>query len=269
MSSRPSRLIRYICGEARVPSRYRSAPRPRAAAPPFPPCPCPCAEPPPRRPRTRGAAPCSWRARRGRRRAAPRPAALAGRAQHHQRGDVLAAHRVGHADDVRRLHRGMAGQRLLDLDRGDVDAGRLDDVLHAAAEVQVARPRRCSRDRRCERSPRRQRRGARHPVVALHQRRALDQDLAGLAGRRPARRVSGSTMRTSMPASGRPNVPVRTGSGSSKRAAVDAGRGLRHAVHADGAMIGAHQLGGERVIRAFVEMQRGAAKSGWSSSGPA
>ena len=43
-----------------------------------------------------------------------------------------------HADDVRRLHGRMARQRFLDLDGGDVHAGGLDDVLDAAAEVQVA-----------------------------------------------------------------------------------------------------------------------------------
>src|SRR5689334_3993165 len=59
-------------------------------------------------------------------------------ARHDEGRDVLAARRVRDADDVRGGDRRVRDEDRLDLRRSDVDAGRLDDVLDPAEEVQRA-----------------------------------------------------------------------------------------------------------------------------------
>src|SRR5262249_8857518 len=60
------------------------------------------------------------------------------RLAHDKRRDHLVAPRVGYAGDAGELDRRMRHQGLLDLDRRDVDAGGLDHLLDAAAEVEAA-----------------------------------------------------------------------------------------------------------------------------------
>ena len=81
----------------------------------------------------------------------------------------LAAPLVGHADHRGLAHLGMGEQRLLDLERAERPARRDDDVVRAAAVVDVAL-------------------GV-HPAAVLHEKPlalAPDGDLAGLAGRHAA-----------------------------------------------------------------------------------
>ena len=224
-----------------------------------------------RRPRRRGAAPCSWRARAAelaqrRRRRLVAPARSTTKA-------AMFSPRTGSATPTTwaALHGRVAGERLLDLGGGDVDAGGLDDVLDAAAEVQVAGLVEASRGRRCGRSPRRRRSPARGTlVVALHQGRALHQDLAGLA--RAARAGASRDRRCAI---SMPGERPAEGAGADRLGVVearggDAGGGLRHAVDADGLVVGAEQARAPARDRCPSSAAAcGGAKSGCSSSGPA
>ena len=58
--------------------------------------------------------------------------------QQHERLDDLAGDRVGHADDAGLGDGGVLHQHALDLERADQVAGRLDDVVAAADEPEVA-----------------------------------------------------------------------------------------------------------------------------------
>src|SRR6185369_7222618 len=95
--------------------------------------------------------------------------------------------------------------------------------------------------------------GARHAVVALHEGRALDEDLARLARRRrPARFGIDDADLHAGERAAEGFAPYR------RRIVVararDAGRRLAHAVHADGDVIRPHEPIGERVVRALGEL---------------
>ena len=77
------------------------------------------------------------------------------RLAHDARERALVPARIGHADDARLDHVGMGHQQVLELDRADPLAARLDDVLGPVGDLDEALGARPCRRRRCAASRRR------------------------------------------------------------------------------------------------------------------
>src|SRR4029078_6759882 len=106
---------------------------------------------------------------------------LDGAARHHERAHALAARGIGHADRVGDDDGWMAREHGLALRRRDVRAARLDDVLQATDEVQRAALVETADVARAEVADAVEGPRTILLVVAAHQRRPADADLALVA----------------------------------------------------------------------------------------